>query len=287
MKTVDPQADVLSREQLAYYREVGAIGSIDVLTAQEVEYYQGKAQEVCEAFGVPMARLDGLHLYFTWAWALCSHPGILDCIGQLLGPNIIIESSRLFFKYPDTESYVAWHQDGYTQKLTEERAPTIWLGLTQTTPQNGCLQVIPGSHLRGPLNHFTHQDLAQVVDVDDKQKQRKCKDNDNDLSRRIAVVPEGYEAPLDITLKAGQMSMHHPLCMHGSNPNRTSAPRIGVSVSYSSVEARTSRWSVACGRGHVPADYPVEILPAPTSLSFDEAFTNYRRSAWQKLPLHQ
>jgi hypothetical protein len=42
-------------------------------------------------------------------------------------------STRLFYKYGRSASYVGWHQDGITERLEDGYAPAVWLGLTAAT----------------------------------------------------------------------------------------------------------------------------------------------------------
>ena len=62
-----------------------------------------------------------------------THPRLLDCLEQLLGPDILLKSTRVFFKHAKTASYVGWHQDGITERLEDGRATGLWLGLTAAT----------------------------------------------------------------------------------------------------------------------------------------------------------
>ena len=144
---------ILSSEQLARYEEWGFVQSIPVLTPQEVQHYRDRLEKTWVALGGRVARADGLHLCFRWAWELATHQRLLDCLEDLLGPNIILKHTRFFYKYGKSATWVGWHQDGITEHLTDGRAPAIWLGLTEATVENGCMWYIPGSHLGGLLPH--------------------------------------------------------------------------------------------------------------------------------------
>ncbi|MFT4927435.1 MAG: non-heme Fe2+,alpha-ketoglutarate-dependent halogenase [Phenylobacterium sp.] len=269
---------ILTPAQLTNYQEVGVIDSINILSPQELAYYRAQIEKLNQAFDNTVVRMDGLHLFFDWAWDLASHPKILDCMERLTGPDILIESTRLFYKHGNTGSYVGWHQDGYTLQQTDNLAPAIWLGLTEATRENGCLRVIPGSHLHGPLSHVSHPGLSAVKEKHLNQRQQPLTSyntSGDETSGRIAQVPEGYHTPQDIVMQPGQMSLHHPLVLHGSEPNHTTEPRIGLSVSYTTPQLHNKRASIPYVRGQAPADYPEDIAP---ELSFDEAVAAYRIS---------
>ena len=71
----------------------------------------------------------------------------------------------------------------------------------------------------------------------------------HDLSVKPAKLPEGLDAPFDIVMKAGEMSFHHPLALHGSNPNVSAEPRIGLSATYSTPGLHRNGTPVALVRG--------------------------------------
>ena len=62
--------------------------------------------------GGTLRRMDNCHLFFRWAYDLAMHPSVLDVIEDLLGPDLFVHSTRIFYKHPHDPSYVTWHQDG-------------------------------------------------------------------------------------------------------------------------------------------------------------------------------
>lgn len=236
---------ILTDQQLSDYRELGFLHSLPILSETEVNHYRAELDRTCDAIGGRVARLNGLHLFFRWAWELSTHARLLDCLEQLLGPNILLTSTRIFYKHGQTTSYVGWHQDGITQRLDDARAPAIWLGLTAATAENGCLRVIPRSHRHGLLSHDSAPDLPRLPS-DEKQFENWPQ---HDLSGRIAQVPSHYDPPFDIEMRAGEMSIHHPVILHGSNPNMSREPRIGLSASYAIPELNQNHAPVVWARG--------------------------------------
>jgi ectoine hydroxylase-related dioxygenase (phytanoyl-CoA dioxygenase family) len=106
--------------------------------------------------------------------------------------------------------------------------PAIWLGLTDATVDNGSLRVVPRSHRLGMLSHRlrqTHLDLASSSTSD--REPGSADGDDNELSVKLAKVPEGLNAPFEVVMQAGEMSFHHPLALHGSNPNASVQDRAG------------------------------------------------------------
>ena len=263
---------ILTDQQLSDYKELGFLHSLPILSDTEVNYYRAELDRTCEAIGGRVPRFNGLHLFFQWALDLSTHPRLLDYLEQLMGPNILLTSTRFLYKHAQTPAYVGWHQDGITQRLDDYRAPAIWLGLTAATAENGCLRVIPRSHQHGMVPHDSAPDLPRL------QLYEKSFENwpQNDLSGRIAQVPPSYDPPFDIVMSAGEMSLHHPLTLHGSGANLSPEPRIGMSASYTIPELwNNTRRVVWARRNGSPAPNHFRIDRSPTA-SFEEAVAAYR-----------
>ena len=86
------------------------------------------------------------HAYLPWAYALATHPNVLDAVESLLGPDLLIWDSRWFTKRPGDGTYVSWHQDGTYWALDPPKVSTAWISLARSFPGNGAMQVVPGSH---------------------------------------------------------------------------------------------------------------------------------------------
>jgi non-heme Fe2+,alpha-ketoglutarate-dependent halogenase len=248
---------ILTGEQLADYEELGFIQSIPILAPAEVQRYRAEIDETCRAVGDRVTRLDAPHLFFRWAWELSTHPRLLDCMEQLLGPNILLKSTRLFYKYGQTSSFVGWHQDGITERLEEASVPAVWLGLTAATVENGCLRVVPRSHRLGLIPHADRPD-------------------DDNLTTQGLTAQTEIGTPRDIVMSPGQMSLHHPLLLHASNPNRSAGPRIGYTATYSTSALASSRTGVAWVRGDGPHER-FHIVQPPGDAPLQEAVAAYRK----------
>lgn len=247
---------ILSEEQLADYDELGFLHSIPVLSEPEVRHFRAEVEKTWQALGGQVTRLDAPHLFFRWAWELSTHTRLLDCLEQLLGPNILLKSTRVFYKYGRSDAFVGWHQDGVTEGLEDARVPAIWLGLTEATVENGCLRVVPRSHRLGLVEHADRPDA-------------------DNLTTQGATAQARIDSPRDLVMRAGQMSLHHPLVLHASNPNQSAQARIGFSATYSTSALRGSRTAIAWVRGDGPRDR-FEVIDAPPHVSLDEAVAAYR-----------
>jgi non-heme Fe2+,alpha-ketoglutarate-dependent halogenase len=174
------------------------------------------------------------HLFLTWVYELVSHPRVLDAVESVLGPDILVWNSHWFPKFPGDRAYVSWHQDATYWGLTPANVATAWIALSESTPENGCLRVIPGSHL---------STLPQLETF--------APDNMLSRGQEIAVKVDEAQA-VELPLRPGEFSLHHIGIVHGSGPNRSLVPRIGIAVRYVSpdvVQSGSQRDLVVLARG--------------------------------------
>jgi hypothetical protein len=155
------------------------------------------------------------HLFLRWVYEIAANPRVLDAVESVLGPNVLIWGSQWFAKFPRDQAFVSWHQDAAYWGLSPPNVTTAWIALSESTRANGCVRVVPGTH-RGAL-----------------LPQRDTYAERNMLSRgqEIAVAVDEAEA-VDLELGPGEFSLHHVGIVHGSGPNDSDAPRIGIAVRY-------------------------------------------------------
>ena len=138
-------------------------------------------------------------------------PEILDMVEQLIGPDFILWGMTIFGKPAMIGRQTPWHQDGDYYPIEPLETCTVWLSLDGSTPEQGCMRYIPGSHRDRKIysHHFEHRDdytLAQVID-----------EGQVDLERAR-----------DIVLQPGQISIHDVYLVHGSGPNLSDRRRMGL-----------------------------------------------------------
>ena len=206
----------LSSEDVARYRNQGYLAPIRALTGEEAAGYRRRL----EAFEATHGGLDGplrhkSHLLFAWLDDLIRHPGILDPVEGVLGPNILCWGTSFFIKEPCNKSFVSWHQDSTYWGLDPADIVTAWVALSESTVENGAMRVVPGTHT---MEQVAHRDTFAA---------------DNLLSRgqEIAVDVDENEA-VALPLAPGEMSLHHVRLIHGSEPNPSDRRRIGFAIRY-------------------------------------------------------
>lgn len=217
----------LSDEQVEFYHQHGYLPGIRILDERQVEALRGELQ----AFFTPGH--DGYEYWYEYhtnesrdpnqvlfhalgAWRigpafhdLLWHPGFVVPAAQLLGGAVRFWHDQLFCKPARHGGVVAWHQDYSYWTRTQPMAHlTCWIGLDDSTRENGCVHYVPGSH-RWPLLPITG--LA----------------GDMNAIRKVLTDEqwEQFSQPVAVELRAGEATFHHPLMVHGSFENRTDRPR--------------------------------------------------------------
>ena len=208
---------LLPQAAVETYRRDGFYSPVRVMSAADAHNYRN-ALETHEAHdGRPLQgnMRHKTHLLFTWADELVHHPRVLDAVEDAIGPDILCWTTNFFIKEAHSPGFVSWHQDSTYWGLEPDEVITAWVAFTDVTPENGYMQVIPGSHKIDQLPH-----------VDTFHK-------DNLLSRgqEIAVEVDKSKA-VGLDLRAGEMSLHHIKLVHGSEANHTDDRRIGLAIRY-------------------------------------------------------
>ena len=204
----------LTEAAKACYRDDGYYTPIEVMSEtkagrllQEFEQAEVNFPEGLGPFG-----RNNAHLTFMCLDQIAHHKVILDAVEDLLGPDFYLWGSVLFIKEPESDGFVSWHQDATYMGLMPHDFVTVWLALTVSDEEAGCMRVIPGSHLAGVKSH---EDTFGEHNI---------------LTRGQRIADVDQNQALDITLRPGQASLHHPRLIHGSRPNRSGHRRVGVAL---------------------------------------------------------
>ncbi len=160
-----------------------------------------------------LRKINRCHFHDDIFAAHTAHPGILDVIEALIGPDIKVFGSQLFMKPPGGVEK-PWHQDSAYFPLDPQIVVTCWTALDEVTVNNGCMHVIIGSHREGILEH------------DQKWMIGNRKDMQVPEARIDDVRSRG------ITLSPGGCSFHHGILLHRSGSNSTTQSRRGLAVHY-------------------------------------------------------
>ncbi|MBI1353775.1 MAG: phytanoyl-CoA dioxygenase [Acidobacteria bacterium] len=252
------------------YAEQGYLFPIPALSPEEAARHRDAYLRLATALGgAPKAtELALLHLYYDWAWELIHHPRVLDAVESVLGPNILVWASSVFPKRAHDPGYISMHQDGTYWGLDEGEITTAWIALTPSTPKNGCMRVVAGSHLKPILPH----------------KETWAENNLLTRGQEVQVDVKDEEIT-DISLQPGEMSLHHVRIIHGSNPNPSDVPRVGYAIRYMTPDVRPqgAEHPAVLVRGKDTRGHWALTERPPAFATFDEALAAHRAASAEHL----
>jgi ectoine hydroxylase-related dioxygenase (phytanoyl-CoA dioxygenase family) len=221
----------LSREQVEFFNENGYLKAVRILDDDQIEILRRELDELMnpahparhlfyEYNSNESADPNKILFHALGAWRtkqgfhdLLWHPAFTVPASQLLGGAVRFWHDQLFVKPAHHGGVVIWHQDySYWTRTKPMAHLTCWIGLDDSTKENGCLHYVPRSHR---WNLLPREDFA----------------NDMDKIQEFLTIEQRREfKPVAIELEKGECSFHHPLMVHGSFANDSDRPRRGAVV---------------------------------------------------------
>ena len=231
ISAVDTNRSRLTTDQIDFFHNSGYLAGIRLLTDNQIAVLREQLSQLVDL------KNPGHELFYEFhsnestdpstilfhalgAWRIAPafhdllwHPALLIPAAQLLGGAVRFWHDQLFCKPAHHGGVVAWHQDYSYWTRTQPMAHlSCWIGLDDSTRENGCVHYVPGSH-RWSLLPVTG--LADDMDA---------------IQSVLTEEQKNQFQPVAIELKAGECSFHHPLMVHGSYENRSEHPRRGAVI---------------------------------------------------------
>jgi len=250
----------LTPEQVAFFHENGYLSGIRILSDGQVETLR---EELARLMDPAQPRHDLFYEFHTnesgnsatvlfhslGAWRI--EPGFHDVLwrpaflkpaAQLLDGGVRFRHDQLFSKPARHGVVVAWRQDySYWTRTEPMQHLTCWIGLDESTRENGCLWYVPGSH-RWRLLPITG--LAGEMD---------------EIRTVLSEEQRAAFRPVPIELKKGECSFHHPLMVHGSYENRSGHLRRATVINvFGDGVLSGSDAELLAGVPPIPAGQPME-----------------------------
>jgi len=207
----------LTPEQVDFFNRNGYLAGIRIFTPDEIADLRAYFDELLArtiAAGGDSYSISTAHLRFGRVYDVLTNRRIVACVKDLLGDDVIAWGSHFFCKMPGDGKRVSWHQDSSYWPLTPSMAVTAWLAIDDASVENACMRYIPGTHR---LGHLTY------------------KLSENDEANVLNQTVEGAESfgqPVNVELKAGEISIHSDLLLHGSEANQSNRRRCGLTLRY-------------------------------------------------------
>ena len=236
----------IGREQVEAYENEGVLSPVPVAAEAEATRYRQLFDELEAKVGKEKAQIGLLDAHFQerFIWELATHPRVLGAVEALIGPDILLLATHFFCKYGQSlqsDAFVAWHQDVTYWGLDPAVAITAWYAVDDSDVGNGCMRVIPGTHNAGIYTHHKSEQEGNLLSI----------------NQTVVVSKAEERRAVDLILRAGEMSLHDGLLVHGSLPNGSSRRRCGLTLRYIPTRVRQgqdnsvgARWQtiLVCGQ---------------------------------------
>ena len=224
---------MLTDEQVAQFHRDGFLKGSRVLSDDEIAALQSETLRVIEDRDNPDVQQPVMVHNFTGdperaVWQIVNiweasepfkeliyNPIIAEDIAQLSGAEEVrLWHDQIQYKPASKGGVNHWHQDSpYWPTLEpKDQQVTAWIALDDVDEENGCMRMVPGSHLWG--NHVKWLEALPSFDE----------------------VPDLFEGrPVKVVscpVKKGEVHFHHALTWHGSGPNLSGRPRRAIALHY-------------------------------------------------------
>ena len=133
---------------------------------------------------------------------LVSDDRLLDIAQQFIGPNIALFASHYISKPPFDGQPVLWHQDGSYWPLDPMEVVTLWLAVDDSTPENGCMRVIPRTQTMDLQEMKRRTDVQNVLSSgmdDELVDESQAVDCVLPKAASPCIIPTSYTAPTPTT----------------------------------------------------------------------------------------
>lgn len=223
----------MTKEESARYARDGYILRRGLLGADEVAKFRNHARAQLEKeqrAGAVMTKGDKegkATLLKMWTKAENDQYGLLardermvDLAEDAIGKPIYLYSHKMTMKQPHEGGAWEWHQDfgyWYNYGCLAPDMMSIYVALDKATRENGCLQVLKGSHRLGRLNHIRENDQTNVE------------------HEHLEAALKRFEL-VYVEMEAGDALVFDGNLLHRSDANRTDTYRWGYICSYNAVE---------------------------------------------------
>lgn len=209
----DPSAivnsTVITPEQLKSYKEEGYVVLRGLLPPDAATSLKREVMSIMDKIGLPMTSLkqSGEYLEGSDLDAFINNPNLNSAAAQLLeGPT------SLYMPFSAVKSgggggRFHFHQDNQYTRL-DGPAINLWVALVPMSFENGCLQVVPRSHLNGTLDSVESPDSGH---------------------RRVKWDPKDF---VTVNMQPGDCIAFSRLTVHGSGQNSTPDPRVAYAVQF-------------------------------------------------------
>jgi ectoine hydroxylase len=237
---------------LAHYHDTGCLIARQLFDADEINLLRRSAKEDHELDKRSYGRADGEGGVVRLS--LWNHPGdgiygtfarcerIVRNAEKLLGGEVYHYHSKMIMKDAKVGGAWAWHQDygyWYHNAVLQPLLLSVFIAVDPSRRENGCLQVIPGSHHGGRIDHTLTGEQAGA----DRER----------VEELLKRLPLEY-----VEMDPGDALFFHCNLLHRSDQNHSDQPRWSMICCYNAARNDPYR------EGRHPRYTPLQVVPDAT-----------------------
>ncbi|WP_417851652.1 phytanoyl-CoA dioxygenase family protein [Thalassoglobus sp.] len=202
-------------ERMLKATEIGRKKAIPPVEFEADLQYPGSPASQLDPGGKTIRRLKQAHsrgIVFT-EWL--TFPPLRESLKQLLGPALVCPFAHhncIMTKEPEFSSETGWHQDIRYWSYSRPELVSMWLALRPENKDNGCLQLVPGTHR---MTFGQHQFDSELFFRDD-------------LKENQALIEQRVYAELE----PGDVLLFHCRTLHAASRNRTDKTKYSVVFTF-------------------------------------------------------
>ena len=200
---------MLTQQDLDRFHEDGFLVGPAVRNAVAMDHTRQAIAQVLGSSGFAGDPTAHRHLDARVVHDLCADPAIVERAAAILGPDLLLWHSR-FFDKPPGSGPVPWHQDKPFWPIEPDVCVSVWIAIDRADKENGCVEVIPGSHRR-KLPHVASTDTGRFL--------QKAEPDYVDDTAKVAME-----------LEPGEFFLFDRWLLHASSANSSSRQRLGLSA---------------------------------------------------------
>ena len=215
--------EMLSSAEIERFNSDGYLKGYRLFSETEIgdirQQFDGMLERVLASGGHSYSIISA-HLKSSMVYDILKHPKLRAYLTDLLGNDVVAWGAHFFCKMPGDGKIVSWHQDASYWPLSPSKTATVWLAIDDADTGNACMRFISGSH------HFGHLTF------------RMSEASENSVLNQTVENVDQYGTPIDVTLNAGEISIHSDLLLHGSELNHSNRRRCGLTMRFCAAEVR-------------------------------------------------
>ena len=201
---------ILNSNEIETFRSQGYLGPYSLCSADEMMKTAKQIESVLNTDPPDHKnRVHNRHLDNQLIHQVSTDPQIVKRMACLYGDDLLLWRTNFFVKESGAKE-IPWHQDFNYWPLEPPIIVSAWIAIDQSTVENGCLKIIPGSHRR-VISHIESKPNVQFNRMGDPDY--------IDLNNIVTLEME-----------PGEFILFNERTLHQSDPNRSSMRRIGLAV---------------------------------------------------------